>query len=118
METSYPVYLPESFSGKKVVVYYASSESGRQHFRDSVKYNRAIRGQQWVFIDDLLSRKKDKKISLFKKPTIKTNYPVYLSHPKTKKKTIVYYAKDNNQRDRFITSSKFNNAYNVGWDFE
>ena len=118
--TNFPVYLQDPSTKQAVVIYYGDNESQRQRFMGSVNYNKILKGSRWVFKDckPLDQRQRRIKTAVFKRPMNITKYPVYLINPMTNKKTVVYYAKDNNQRDRFITSSKFQHAYNNGWSFE
>ena len=55
-----------------------------------------------------------KKTVKFNRPENPTSYPVYLKHPKTQEDVIVYYAKDNYARDRFMLTKKFEYAYKTG----
>jgi hypothetical protein len=65
---------------------------------------------------------KEKHISktvFFNEPQNATVFPVYLKSPLTGEDTIVYYAKDNYSKDRFMTSKKYNYAYETSdWDFK
>jgi hypothetical protein len=114
--TKYPVYLPNPLTKEEVVVFYAENKEHMEQFIKSPEYKKAKREEKWEF-EKLNSE--NIKIVHFNKPTEVTNYPVYLNHPVTKRKTIVYFAKDNNKRDRFMTSTKFNYAYSTNnWNFD
>jgi hypothetical protein len=118
--TQYPVYLQNS-NNEPEIVFYAINESQRNKFIESANYKKVLSGKKWIFIEKPNEDKKydQKKIVNFTRPEIKTKYPVYLIYPITGKKVAVYYGKDNNQRDRFISSSKFEHAYATNnWSFE
>ena len=80
---------------------------------------------QEIYVKDPNSRisgsKREKKINgnvYFKRPEISTKYPVFLED-KNDKNHIVYYAKDNYYKDRFMMSKKFEYAYKTkNWEFE
>ena len=57
------------------------------------------------------SPKKDKVV--FKKPYIRTNFPVYLQNKKGRDE-VVYYASDNAHKTRFINSKKYIKALSTG----
>ena len=55
----------------------------------------------------------------FKEPENKTLFPVYLPSKYTGEQIIVYYAKDNFKRDRFLSTKKYEYAFKTGdWGFE
>ncbi len=59
-----------------------------------------------------------KEISIFKKPAIKTNFPVYLENPYDGSLEIVYYGKDAYQKQRFENSLKYKKAVATGkWNW-
>lgn len=59
-----------------------------------------------------------KEISIFKKPAIKTNFPVYLENPNDGSLEIVYYGKDAYQKQRFENSLKYKKAVATGkWNW-
>lgn len=75
-------------------------------------YNGAVFSLQ---IKDLLSvyvKSTKRDVSVFKKPDLnnKTNFPVYLRDPQTGKNVVVYYAKDEYNRNRFMNSNKYKKA--------
>jgi hypothetical protein len=58
------------------------------------------------------------KTVFFTEPKNETAYPVSLRSPLTGEDIIVYYAKDNYSKDRFMMSKKFNYAYETSdWEF-
>ena len=59
------------------------------------------------------------KTVFFKEPENKTLFPVYLPSKYTGEQIIVYYAKDNFKRDRFLSTKKYEYAFKTGdWGFE
>lgn len=59
------------------------------------------------------------KTVFFAEPQNATVYPVSLRSPLTGEDVIVYYAKDNYSKDRFMMSKKFNYAYETSdWEFK
>jgi hypothetical protein len=56
-------------------------------------------------------------ISIFKIPTIETQFPVYLLND-NEDLVIIYYARDNYSRNRFMSTRKFQCAQEYGWKFE
>jgi hypothetical protein len=59
------------------------------------------------------------KTVFFAEPKSATAYPVGLRSPLTGEDVIVYYAKDNYSKDRFMMSKKFNYAYETAdWEFK
>jgi len=76
-------------------------------------YNGAIFSLQIKDLLEVYVKSSKRDITIFKKPSEITNYPVYLPHPKTGKPVIIYYAKDNYHKNRFINSSKYKKAVNT-----
>ena len=68
------------------------------------------KGIQIKDIQDIYIKSPKKDISVFKKPFLITNFPVYLNHPTTNILEIVYYAKDNSHKNRFMNSVKYKKA--------
>ena len=59
------------------------------------------------------------KTVFFSEPKNATVYPVNLKSPLTGEDIVVYYAKDNYSKDRFMNSKKFNYAYETSdWGFK
>ena len=59
------------------------------------------------------------KTVFFAEPKNATVYPVNLKSPLTGEDIVVYYAKDNYSKDRFMMSKKFNYAYETSdWEFK
>ena len=59
------------------------------------------------------------KTVFFSEPKNATVYPVSLKSPLTGEDIVVYYAKDNYSKDRFMNSKKFNYAYETSdWGFK
>ena len=61
--------------------------------------------------------KKEREIKntvYFNNPGPPTKYPVYLTSPITGSDIVVYYAKDNYKKDRFMLSKKYSYAYKTG----
>lgn len=75
-------------------------------------YNGAIFSLQIKDILEVYVKSSKKEIPVFKKPDLNfiTNYPVYLPHPETNKQIIVYYAKDDFNKKRFMNSLKYKKA--------
>ena len=60
-----------------------------------------------------------KSTVFFKEPEHETEYPVVLTSRLTGDKIVVYYAKDNYKRDRFMATKKYQYAFKTGdWGFE
>ena len=58
------------------------------------------------------------KTVYFNEPKNSTIYPIYLKSPLTDENVVVYYAKDNYSKDRFMNSKKFAYAYETSdWGF-
>lgn len=76
-------------------------------------YNGAIFSLQIKDIKELYIKSPKKEISVFKKPSKTTNYPVYLLDNKNIK-TVVYFAKDNTHKDRFMNTMKYKKALATG----
>ena len=58
------------------------------------------------------------KTVYFKEPTNITSFPVKLLSNLTNEEIVVYYAKDNYSKDRFMNTKKFEYAYKTGdWSF-
>ena len=77
-------------------------------------YNGVIFPLQIKDIQEIYIKIPNKDIPTFKKPILITNYIVYLYNKKTKKDEIVYYAKDNTHRNRFMNSMKYKKALATG----
>jgi len=79
-------------------------------------YNGAIFSLQIKDILEIYVKSVKKEISVFKKPDMNnaTNFPVYLPDPDTKKLEIVYFAKDEFNKNRFINSIKYRKAQVMG----
>ena len=73
-------------------------------------YNGAIFPLQIKDIQDIYIKSPKKDISVFKKPFLITNFPVYLNNPNTNILEVVYYAKDNSHKNRFMNSVKYKKA--------
>jgi hypothetical protein len=58
------------------------------------------------------------KTVYFKEPTNITSFPVKLISKLTNEEIVIYYAKDNYTKDRFMNTKKFEYAYKTGdWSF-
>lgn len=77
-------------------------------------YNGAIFPLQIKDIQDVYIKVPNKDKPSFKKPALITNFPVYLYNKETGKSEIVYYAKDNNHKNRFMNSIKYKKAIATG----
>lgn len=79
-------------------------------------YNGAIFSLQIKDLLEVYVKSSKKEIPVFKKPDInfKTNFPIYLEDPETKKQIIIYYAKDEFNKKRFISSIKYKKAQALG----
>lgn len=77
-------------------------------------YNGAVFSLQIKDLLEVYVKSAKRDVSVFKKPDLnfRTNYPVYLPDPETGKQLIVYYAKDENQRRRFMNTVKYKKALN------
>lgn len=81
---------------------------------------------QEIYIKDpnvkIEGNKKEKVIKntvYFKEPTLETKFPVYLVSPATGNNIVVYYAKDNYHKDRFMMTKKYEYAFRTrDWGFE
>ena len=71
----------------------------------------------YVFSADLLKELKNKRPVTFNKLGPKTKYPVCLLDENNETVT-VYYAKDEANRRRFMSTEKFKRATNIGWSFK
>ena len=59
------------------------------------------------------------KTVFFKEPENKTAFPVFLESKFTGENIVVYYAKDNFKRDRFLSTKKYQYAFKTGdWGLE
>jgi hypothetical protein len=64
------------------------------------------------------ANKRISKTVYFKEPNNITSYPVKLVSNLTNEEIVVYYAKDNYSKDRFMNTQKFEYAYKTGdWSF-
>lgn len=79
-------------------------------------YNGAIFSLQISDILEIYIKSPTKERALFKKPDPNaiTKYPVMLENMKTNKLEIVYYAKDSNQKTRFMNTAKYKKARATG----
>ena len=77
-------------------------------------YNGAIFPLQIKDIQDIYIKVPSKDKPSFKIPAIITNFPVSLYNKETGKYEIVYYAKDNNHKNRFMNSVKYKKAFSTG----
>lgn len=79
-------------------------------------YNGAVFSLQIKDLLEVYIKSSKKDIPVFKKPDLnyKTNYPVYLIDPETKKNKIIYYAKDQFNKDRFMNTIKYKKALAYG----
>lgn len=79
-------------------------------------YNGAIFSLQIKDLLEVYIKSSKKEIPVFKKPDLnnKTNYPVYLADPDTGKNHIIYYGKDEFNRNRFMNSMKYKKAQAFG----
>jgi len=95
-----------------------NSENKNENFILYKGYNGAIFSLQIKDLSEVYILSPKKEISIFKKPLVKTNFPVYLENPKTEKLEIVYYGKDQYQKNRFQNSLKYKKAIATGkWDW-
>ena len=79
-------------------------------------YNGAIFSLQIKDVLEVYIKSSKKEIPVFKKPDLNytTNYPVYLPDPETGKNIIVYYAKDEFNKNRFTNTVKYKKALAFG----
>lgn len=80
-------------------------------------YNGAIFSLQIKDILEVYIQSKKREIPVFKKPDINIEnkkYPVYLPDPNTQENILVYYARDNFAKRRFINSEKYKMALMLG----
>lgn len=75
-------------------------------------YNGAVFSLQIKDLLEVYVKSAKRDVSVYKKPDLnfKTNYPVYLPDPETGKQVIIYFAKDENQRHRFMNTVKYKKA--------
>jgi hypothetical protein len=79
-------------------------------------YNGAIFSLQIKDLLEVYVKSSKKEIPVFKKPDMNnpTNYSVYLPDPETDEPQLVYYAKDQFNKNRFINSEKYKKARAFG----
>lgn len=79
-------------------------------------YNGAIFSLQIKDLLEVYVKSSKKEVPVFKKPDLNftTNYPVYLPDPETNEQILVYYAKDEHQRHRFMNTIKYKKAQALG----
>lgn len=80
-------------------------------------YNGAVFSLQIKDLLEVYIKSKTKEIPVFKKPNPKTqtkNFPVFLQDPETGNDKIIYYARDNNAKIRFMNSHKYKIAKATG----
>lgn len=80
-------------------------------------FNGAIFSLQIKDILEAYVKSKKKEIPVFKKPDPNNpnkRFPVYLTDPNTDENVIVYYAKDNNAKNRFMSTNKYKLAKMYG----
>ena len=78
---------------------------------------------QYNTLHKMYIKEKTKKLKIqktnvvkYKYPTNETNFPVTLPD-EYGEDVVVYYAKDNNARNKFIGTVKYQNALDYGWEF-
>ena len=77
-------------------------------------YNGAIFSLQIKDLLEVYVKSPKREIPVFKKPAEITNFPVYLPDPDNNTPIIVYFARDEYQRRRFINSFKYKKARALG----
>jgi hypothetical protein len=80
-------------------------------------YNGAIFSLQIKDLLEVYILSKKREVPVFKKPDPNIqnqNFPVFLPHPETGKNKIVYFARDNCARTRFMNSKKYSTAKMLG----
>jgi hypothetical protein len=77
-------------------------------------YNGVIFSLQIKDILEVYIKSTKREISTFKKPASITKYPIYLIDNLTKKKVVVYYARDKFAQNRFENSYKYKLALATG----
>jgi hypothetical protein len=79
-------------------------------------YNGAVFSLQIKDLLEVYVKSSKKEVPIFKKPDLnnRTNFPVYLVHPITNRNEIVYFAKDEYNKKRFINSLKYKKALALG----
>ena len=83
-------------------------------------YNGAVFSLQIKDLLEVYVKSNKRDVVVFKKPDLnfKTNFPVFLPDPKTGENIIIYYAKDQYNKNRFINSVKYRKALNTElWTF-
>jgi len=73
-------------------------------------YNGVIFSLQIKDLLEVYVKSTKRDVSVFKKPAEVTRFPVYLTDPENGKQVIVYYAKDQCQKNRFMNSYKYKKA--------
>jgi hypothetical protein len=105
-------------------------KKGDENFILYKAYNGCIFPLQLSDIEEVYVRDPNEKIKgankekrilktvYFNEPKNSTIYPIYLKSTLTDENIVVYYAKDNYSKDRFMNSKKFNYAYETSdWGF-
>ena len=79
-------------------------------------YNGAVFSLQIKDLLEVYIKSPKREIPVFKKPDMNniTNYPVFLPDPETDVNTLIYYARDEYQRRRFMNSIKYKKALALG----
>ena len=80
-------------------------------------YNGTIFSLQLKDLLEVYIQSKKREIPVFKKPDpdiLNKNYPVFLPNPETGEDELIYYARDNSARTRFMNSKKYNMAKMLG----
>ena len=79
-------------------------------------YNGAVFSLQIKDLLEVYIKSPKREVPVFKKPDMNniTNYPVFLPDPETDVNTLIYYARDEYQRRRFMNSIKYKKALALG----
>lgn len=79
-------------------------------------YNGAVFSLQIKDLLEVYIKSPKREVPVFKKPDMNniTNYPVFLPNPETDVNTLIYYARDEYQRRRFMNSVKYKKALALG----
>lgn len=77
-------------------------------------YNGAIFSLQIKDLLEVYIKSPKRDIPVFKKPSERTNFPVYLTNPDTGIDEVVFYAKDNYYKTRFMNTRKYKRAVSLG----
>jgi len=113
-KTNHAVIVKNTY-GDDVVIYYARDKCDKERFMNTAKFKN-LKFTGWKFKDDGTFYNK----SIYEKPSEKdkTLFEVIVSDPDNPKLNhIIYYARDQFDKERFMNTEKFKNLKLNGWEF-